>query len=215
MDSTRYRNLLLTVIVLIFWTLGGCSHAPTQDTYEKPTLSEFEGKKVALVSIDGESASRSVAEVALINQLVKSGQFILISKQDVSAARAKHNVNPNDPMAVAKASDADLALMIHVKQFDAVEREGYSKEKEYDEQLAAERGEKEGHTERIFKVKSLTGTVKIELEFIDAQTGSTKRFEEGAEEVLTADARKGAIHFPPVLRFLEKLMNQAMARVFE
>lgn len=44
------------------------------------------GKKVALVAIEGEATEIKIIEVALVNQLMAHGSFFLISKEDLTKA---------------------------------------------------------------------------------------------------------------------------------
>lgn len=193
--------------------LGGCSHA-RKKTVE---LSEMQGKKVALISIDGEETARKVTEVALINQLVQHGSFDLVSKQDVEKARVAPDQDPMDWIGIARRSGADYALKAKVLQFDATENKGYSSEKVEDSQMAQDMGEDHRMTDQIYKVKSLVGHVQIQLDFAktdpkdpDLRTGVAE-----AEDTVTAGTRTEAPHLPPSLRFLEQIEGKAFAKFFE
>jgi hypothetical protein len=195
------------------FALTGCSHAKKKDV----ALSEMLGKKVALISIDGEETARKVTEVALINQLVQHGSFDLVSKQDVEKARIAPDQDPMDWIGIARRSGADYALKAKVIQFDATEHQGYSSEKVEDSQMAQDMGEDHRMTDQIYKVKSLAAKVQIELAFAktdpkdpDLRTGIAE-----SEETATSGTRTEAPHLPPSLRFLEQLEGKAFAKFFE
>jgi len=193
--------------------LVGCSHAKKK----VPELSQLEGKKVALVEIDAEATPYSVVEVALVNQLVKRGTFDLIPKEEIQKARKAPEQDPADWLGIARKCGADYGLKAKVLEFSAEERSGYSSEKVYDSQLAQERGEKEGHTEKLFKVKSLTAKVRIELSFTktDPKDPDPRSAIAEAEETVKSEEKTEAAHLPPKLFFLEKLSNEAFNRFFE
>lgn len=193
-------------------SLISCTTAKKNKT--NPALAEMTGKKVALVSIEGEDTARRVVEVALINQLVQRGTFILVSKQDVEAARTAPQQDPRDWNGIAKRTGADYALRARVIQFQADQNEGYSSDTVYDSQLAEEQGT-DGKTERVYKVKSLDGHVRVELQFIRLSDNDTRIGFANADEKVEADAQKTAIHLPPSLRFLEKLSNKAFKEFFD
>jgi len=205
------QKLAITSGLLTLALASGCSSAAKKTT---PELARFEGKKVALVAVDGESTARKVVEVALVNQLVDKGTFILVNKNDLDQARAKPNQDPMDWKGVAKAAGADLALRAKVLQFDADENEGYSSEKEKDSQLAEEQGD-DGETEHLYKVKSLEGRVRVSLEFTDLNTGDVRSAVAEDEQKVVADAKSSAVHLPPRLRFLEGVANKAFDRFFQ
>jgi hypothetical protein len=196
-----------TVLGALCW-ISACSHAQKKT----PELSKLQGKKVALVEVTGEETARRVAEVALINQLTQRGTFYLVSKQDVDAARTAYQQDPSDWKGIAKRAGADYALIAHVLVFKSDEREGYSTEQIEDSQMEEETGDAE--TERLYKVKSLTGTVKVELDFADLASGDVRSGVTEKSGTVTADERKGGIHLPPRLRFLEGLANEAFREFF-
>jgi hypothetical protein len=205
---------VLLALIGVSWT--SCSSGPKRTT---PELSKLEGKKVALVEVEAEPTARRIVEVALVNQLVKDGTFILVSKQDVDAARTQPKTDLLNPIDIARAAGADFALLARVLEFDATTREGYSKEVVEDSQLAEERGEKERMTERLYKVKSLTGKVRVEMTFLpaaaDADLSDRRTAVAEADQVVTAEAKTSAARLPPKMRFLEELTNQAFAKFFE
>jgi len=211
--SLRLIPLLCVSATLI---VSGCASAPKPGS--PPVLSDYEGKKVALIDIDGEASGRAVVEVALINELIKRGTFILVPKNEVDQARNAPDVDPTDWRAIAERAGSDIALRARIARFDAETKEGYSAEEVYDSQLAKERGKKEGKTNRLFKVKSMKGVVEVELEFADARSKTDASFRKGTaahEETVSADAKSGSIHLPPKLRFLEGLARQAFRKFFE
>jgi hypothetical protein len=194
--------------------LGACSHAKKKT----PELSEMLGKKVALVSIEGEPTGRSVVEVALINQLLARGSFELIGKREIEAAASAPDQDPRDWQGLARRAGADYAMRAKILSFDSDVTEGYSKESVEDSQLNEEQGPfapKDGKSDRLYKVKRLVGHVKIELQFARlAETDLRTGFAEARDEV-TEEARAGAIHLPPRLRFLEQVANAAFKKFFE
>lgn len=210
MASSKLRPLAaFAALVLIS---SGC--ASTRKTV--PELSRLEGKKVALIELEAEATARSIVEVALVNQLMKRGTFVLVSKTDVEAARQSTAVDPTDYKKIAQLAGGDFALRAKVLKFDAIEREGYENEVVEDSQLKAERGEKGSKVSRPYKVKSLTGDVQVELEFTDlAEPDDVRRGTAEASNVVSKDARKEAIRMPPKMRFLEDLANEAFRQFFE
>jgi len=192
MILSRKFAILMTTLSLV-----ACSHGAKRTT---PELSSLQGKKVALIRVDGEATAKSVVEVALINQLTQKGTFILVSKEDVEAARAAPSQDPMNFKGIAKRGDT---------------RQGYSTETYEDSQLAQEQGESARKAERIYKVKSLTGHVRVELAFTDVNSGELRSAVAEAEDTVTEEGRTEAIHLPPKLRYLEKLSNQAFAKFFD
>ncbi|MDR3607226.1 MAG: hypothetical protein P4M08_07595 [Oligoflexia bacterium] len=194
---------------------SGCAgkHARPDNGPQPVHLSEFEGKKVALVGVEGPDTARSVVEVALVNQLTQHGSFILISKPEVEAARRSPDQDPTDTTGLAARAGADFALQARVLRFDADEKSGYSEQTVEDSQLEAETGN--GKTEQVYKVKRLDGAVAVELIFTDTHTKKVFSDIARATESTQEDSRHGAIHLPPRLRFLEKIANAAFAKFFE
>lgn len=192
-----------------FALLSACASAKKTT----PVLSEMEGKKVALVEIDSEETPRKVVEVALINQLVQKGTFILVPREAVTKVRAQPDLPPNDWRELTRRVGADYALRAKVLQFDADIHEGYNKEEVEDSQLEAERGD--GHTERVFKAKALEGKVRVEISFVRIFDDETRTGIAEAEETIVQEAKTEAIHLPPKLRFLENLSNKAFKEFFE
>jgi hypothetical protein len=189
--------------------LGACSHAQKKT----PELSKLEGKKVALVEVTGEDTARRVAEVALINQLTSRGTFILVSKEDVEAARVAYQQDPSDWKGIAKRAGADYGLVARVLQFQTVQNVGYNHVTVEDSEMEKETGNAE--TDNLVKVKALTGTVKVELQFADLQVNDVRTGVVEKSRTVTADESKGGIHLPPRLRFLEDLSNEAFHEFFD
>lgn len=221
------RRLLIGAAAALALALAsGCASSKKSDRVE---LSDLLGKKVALVEIQGEPTARKVVEVALVNQLVKHGSFELIGKREVERAKARHDVRPDDWAAVAKAAGADLALVARVQEFKADEHEGYSTETVYDEQLAEERGEDAATTERVYKVRAIDGSVKVELEFQEYLKPSDEEEQSSpdvsryiarrgiaeATDRVVAEGKSSAAYLPPKLRFLEDLANRAFVKFFK
>lgn len=207
-------RISLASLTLVFVALLAISCA-TSKKILTPRLSKLEGKKVALIDIEGETTAKSVVEVALVNQLLQKGSFTLIGKKEVEAARLAPDQNPLDFKTIAKRVGADYALLAKVLEFSAEEKEGYSAEEVEDSQLAAERGKAEGKTHRLFKVKALHGKIRVELKFIALSDGDIRTGVAESDEQLLQDQRKEAIHLPPKLRFLEKTANIAFKNFFE
>jgi hypothetical protein len=126
----------IALAILIFG-ISGCSSAKKRSTTSE--LAALDGKKVALVSVDGEETPRKIVEVALVNQLVQRGTFILVAKEDLAVARVAPDQDPLDWRGIAKKAGADFALRAKVLKFEAPIHEGYSTAEVIDTQLAAER----------------------------------------------------------------------------
>ena len=201
-------GILITTLLLV----SSCSSAPKKSSVIEMTA--LEGKRVALVSIDGEKTAQKVVEVALVNQLVDRGSFILVSKNQIEKAKGAIEQDPSDWLGLAKRAGADYALRVRVLHFDAIEQSGYQTEEVLDSQLAEETGT-DGKTERVFKAKALDGKVQFELKFTEVANQHTTQGIAEAEERLEANAKTSSIQFPPRLRFLEKLSNQAFRDFFE
>lgn len=178
------------------------------------------GKKVALVSVEGEQTARAVTEVALVNQLIKHGSFELVSKQDVEKARLAPDQDPTDWIGIARRTGAEYALRATALEFDATEREGYSSEQKEDPRLQQDLGQfmKKGEkSERMYKVKSLTGKIRVQLDFAktDPKDPDLRSAVAEAQDSVTVEGKSEAAHLPPRLRYLEKLENEAFAKFFE
>ena len=206
----RSRQFKLSLLALCLVWLTGCASGKKKSEEIFP---ELVGKKIALASIEGEDSAKKIAEVAVINQLVKKGSFILISKQDFEEARRAPNQDPSDLEGAARKAGADYALFIEIAQFDGKVRQGYSEEEVIDTQLAEEMGT-DGKTQQVFRVKSLQGIVQFDLRFVNLLTHEVKTGTAHAEKTVNENARNSAIHLPPVLRFLEDLSNTAFNEFF-
>jgi hypothetical protein len=209
-----FRAASLPLVLATFASLSSCSTAPKRTT---PELSKLEGRKIALVEVIGEASARRIVEVALINQLMKRGTFELVSKQDVDAARAKPDTEPQDWKAIAREAGAEVAMRLRVLDFDATTREGYSTVEVEDSQLEKERGAEGRKSKRLFKVKSLTGKVRVEVEMAEV-AGSAQDVRKAVaenEESVTEESLKTVAHLPPKLRFLEKISNEAFRDFFD
>lgn len=206
-----HRQLLAFGSTFLALFGAGCSTAPKT----LPELSRMNGKKVALVAIEGEATEIKIIEVALVNQLMAHGSFFLISKEDLTKARNAPDQDPRDLNGLAKRAGADYALKAKVLEMTAETQEGYSKIEVEDSQLAAERGEKERKTERVVKAARLDGKVRVELEFTAVADNDRRVAVAEAEDQVSQDAAQGAIHLPPKLRFLEQLTNKAFKEFFD
>lgn len=173
----------------------------------------MEGKKVALVDIQGEPTTRRIIEVALVNQLIRTGSFLLIQKSEVESARSATDQDPTDNDTLARKSGADYALKTRVLKFEASEHEGFSEESNEDSQLELERGN--GKAQRIYRVKSIDAQVQVLLEFKNLKTQEVRTGIAEAREESYADEKDSAIHLPPKLRLLEKLTQKAFHNFFD
>lgn len=180
----------------------------------QPELSAMEGRKVALISVDAEPTMRRMVEVALVNQLVKLGTFVLIPKSDVDKARALHHIDPRNEKKIGEAVDADYTMTVRVLELRADELKGYSQETIQDSQLAEERGD-DGKTERVYPVKALDGKVQIEVTFLEIKNGDLRKGLAEASRRVEKEGNKEAIHLPPRMRFLEELTGEAFHQFFE
>ncbi len=174
----------------------------------------MKGKKVAIVEIDAEATSRKIIEVALINQLVERGTFILVAKEDVEAARISPELKATDWQGIARKAGADYALKVKTLEFFAEEKQGYSKEVTNDSQLAADRGD-DGKTERLYKVRALDGRVRFEMSFTELSKNDTREAVASASDRVVAESKTSAAKLPPRLRFLESLSQKAFKEFFE
>jgi hypothetical protein len=209
-----------TLFCLFFLSAGvlalvsGCSSARKKTPeLSKPKLSEMLGKRVALLEVAGEATATRIIETALVNQLIRTGSFILIPKKEVESARQDPTLDPLDDKALARKVGADYTLRAKVLSFLADNHEGYSSETVEDSQLAAERGD--GKTERLYKVQSLDTEVRVQLDFVDLKTTETKSGIAEAKDRVVAEAKDSAIHLPPKLRALDKLAQEAFKQFFE
>ena len=205
------QRVKLSACLIVCSVALGCTSAIKKTT---PEISKLEGKKVALVEVQGEATEKAIVEVALINQLMEQGSFELVAKRDVEEAQRAHEQDTTDLLGVARRAGADYALQAKVVEFDATTAEGYSTEEVEDSQLEAERGKGNGKTERLFKAKSMHGKIKVELKFTSLSDGEVRTAIAEAEEKITAEAKAQAIHLPPKMRFLEKLTNAAFKQFF-
>jgi hypothetical protein len=206
---TYFEFRLAVAGCLVAATACGCSHAKLTT----PELSKMEGKKVALVEMDGEPTAKRVVEVALINQLVQRGTFLIVSREDVEKARVAPEQNPMDWEGIGRRAGAEYAIRAKVLDFDASEREGYSKETVEDSQMEAETGD--ATTERVYKVKSLEGKVRVQMDFSSLTEKDLRSGVAEAEETVTSEAKDSRAELPPRLRFLENLSNQAFKKFFD
>ncbi len=203
------RAFKVTLGLLSVLTLASCAGAKKKT----PELSQMEGKKVALVSVEGEETARKVIEVALVNQLVQHGSFILVSKQEIQKAKDAHDFKPGDWKDLTKRVEADYALKAKVLAFDADIHEGHDKAETEDSQLEAETGN--GKTEQVFRVKVLDAKVRVQLDFIRIFDDDVRSGVAEATDFVRAEAKTEAIHLPPKLRFLEDLANKAFKEFFD
>ena len=207
--SNNLKRALLVLLPLLAVAGGACSHGRKST----PVLSDMIGKKVALVEVVGEDTARQATEVALINQLTARGTFILISKEDVEAARVQFQQDPSDWKGIAKRAGADYALKARVLEFKSDVNTGYSHQTVQDSQMEAETGN--AKVDELYKVKALTGSVKVELSFSNLANDDTRVAVAEKEGRAEADERKGAAHLPPRLSFLTGLLEQAFRQFFD
>ena len=207
------RSLLLPWVVAVGgFGLSACSSTPKK----VPELSAYEGQRVALIEVDGEPTTRKMVEVSLVNQLVQHGSFELIPRSEVDAARKAPESSPTDWKGISQKAGADVALRAKVLRFEAEETQGYDKIGVHDSQLEAETGR--GKTDRLVKVRSLTGTVAIELEFTSLRqtdVSATRTAVAESTETVRSTEEHGSARLPPKLAFLERLMNRAFEDFFK
>ncbi len=201
--------------LILPWTLllMACSSSPKK-LFNQPILSELQGKKIALVSIEGEPTAQKIIEVALVNQLIQRGSFILVAKPEIEAARSAPEQNPLDWKGIAKKVGADYALQIQVLQFNSSIHSGYSSREMIDTQLADEQGT-DGKTDQVFQVKTLEGQVRFSLNFTNLINNDFRIALAQAQNKVLQSAETSSIHLPPKLRFLEDLSNQAFKQFFD
>lgn len=188
---------------------SGCASVKKKE----PELDELVGKKVALIDVDGEETARKVVEVALVNQLIQNGTFILVPKAEILRARDAADLKPTDWQELTRRVGADYALRAKVLEFDTQVSEGHNTESVYDSQLEAETGN--GKMQRVFRAKVLEGKVRVELSFVRIFDGDTRTAIAEAQDRIMKEAKTEAIHLPPPLRFLEDLANRAFKEFFE
>ena len=214
LKSARRKWLTRSCALLLGWSLILNSGCATSKTIRSPVLSDVNGKKVALLSIEGESTASHIVEVSLVNQLLERGSFILASKNEIELIRSSPEQDPLDWKGIAKKAGADYALEAKILKFEAFTKEGYSTQDIIDSQLAEEQGT-EGKTTQVFKVKALEGKVEVQLVFRPVSPGEPISGIAQAQEKVEANASTTGIHLPPRLRFLEKLTNRAFQKFFE
>jgi hypothetical protein len=201
--------------VVFLLLLGACSSAPRTT----PRLSDLIGKRVALIEIEGEATQRSMIEVALVNNLQREGSFELISKEELQQAKTAPDVDTSDDQALGRKLKADYVLRIRALNFDASERQGYDRVKMEDSQLAAERGESARMTQRLVKVKSLTGTVALKIRFTPVagagQEPASREATQTVTDTVRATEEKGAIRLPEKMSFLSRLTQRALDEFFK
>ena len=156
---------------------------------------------------------KQATEVALINQLTRNGTFIIISKEDVEAARVQFQQDPSDWKGIAKRAGADYALKARVLEFESHVDVGYSHQTVEDTQMEAETGECK--IRWPYKVKRLTGNVKVELQFANLADGTVKTGTAEKQGQVEGDEREGAVHLPPRLSFLIGLLEQTFQDFFK
>jgi len=206
-----FSGLITLSLISLF---AGCSGKKNADeiTVERHIPETVVGKKVALMEIEGESFQRSSIEVALVNQLKKNGTFILLNKRDIEEVRSRAEFKADDWKKIAKSAGADFALRVRVLKFETEIREGYSKDKIEDPLLAKETGKDE--QERLYKVKSIEGEVRFEIQWHDLNTDKAEYGVTESRKVVSNDNRNGAIRLPARLIYLEMLSNEAFAKYF-
>jgi TolB-like protein len=210
LKSKMARRTALKALALALPFLAACSHSAPKTT---PELSQMLGKKVAFVEIVGEKTAQQATEVALINQLTRNGTFIIVSKEDVEAARIQFQQDPSDWKGIAKRAGADYALKARVLDFTSQVNVGYSHQTVDDSQMEAETGE--AKSDELYKVKRLVGHVKVELQFANLADGTVKVGTAEKDGQVEGDERKAAVHLPPRLSFLISLLEQTFQDFFK
>jgi hypothetical protein len=173
------------------------------------------GKTVAIVGFEGTKTARKFAEVAIVNQVIERGSFLLIPQREIRKVKARVGVDPRNYTQIAAMSGADIALWGEFLAFDANTSEGYIEETIYDSQIAAEQGDDRGSVKQLIKVKTLEGHVKLKLFFQETINGEVLSDVTEVKEKIQHGERRRAVHLPPRLRFLEELTNRAVNQFFE
>jgi hypothetical protein len=198
---------VLSLALLVFAT--SCSSIGKRT----PEISELLGKKVALVEIEGERTSQAVAEIGIVNEILRRGSFELISKQDLATSRARPEQDPLDWRGIAKGAGADWALRVKVLKFDANAHEGYSELEEEDSLYEKETGQKK--SKRLYKVKALRGEVEFNVEFADLQGGDVRTAVATKKGEAFATSKTHVERLPPKMSFLQKLSQEAFKDFFD
>ncbi len=154
-----------------------------------------------------------MVEVAIVNELIKRGDFELISKKEFERARSEVEASPLAIAETAKRLGAHLLLKAEVRESTVDAEQGYDRVETEDSALRDETGN--GKTDRLIKVKRLTGRVTIYFEFQDLATSETRSALETESEELRETEERGAIRLPPKLRFLERVVQKTVTRFFE
>ena len=213
----KIKKIGLLCSFLIFF-LAGCSSSQkknSSDDVAPIALSQLHGKKIVLSEIHGESTAKKIIEVALVNQLVKEGSFILLAKKEIEKLRHQYDTDTSDMEALAKQAGADYSLQIRVIEFEASFHEGHFIEEVEDSQYEEEQGNSE-KLKKTFQIKTLEGRVKAKLEFRPLKEGDkTLSGTAQAYEKIEKNNKKEAIQFPPKLGFLENLTNKAFRDFFD
>ncbi len=208
-------NFLLNrrgLLCLIGCLVSACSTsllAPRLETSSPPVLS-----KIALVGIEGEENTRTIIEVAWVNQCLRQGIFTLISRQRVEEARQAPGQDPLDLKGIAQKVGADYALVIHVLEWQTQFQKTPVTTVISDSQWAAEQGSSQ--RQQIQWVKTLEGQVRFQFEWIPVRAGSlrTQVIEERGRVSAEVLASQGNSSLPSPLSFLSELTEKAFAQAW-
>jgi hypothetical protein len=204
------RFLCTSVLSLSLLVLATSCSSTRKKT---PEISQLLGKKVALVELEGETTSKGVAEVGIVNEIVRRGSFELVSKQDLAASRVRPEQDPTDWRGIAKGAGADWALRVKVLKFDASVHEGYNETEEEDSLYEKETGQKK--SKRLYKVKALRGEVAFNVEFADLKGDDVRTAVATKKGEAFAESKTHVERLPPKMSFLQKLSQEAFKDFFD
>lgn len=211
MKKYYQRSQSLSVALFLFSQifLAGCAH---KKTIQPVTLSNLVDKHVALAEVKGSVESVKHVEVAIINEILDHGRFMIVDKATVQDALSIYPTE-SDYEGLGKKVGADYVLGVKIKNFDIKERQGYDKVVTEDSVLTEESGEKKPVMgTRYVKVKSFEGLVKLECTFFDVLANKVT-YQGIGEATATENSRDKK--YMGKMDLLERLSGQAITDFFE
>lgn len=212
-----------TLLVMAAISVSACSKKKT-DTLTRRSL---EGKRVAVATIEGgDSTTKKIIEVALVNEIVDKGRFEIVNREDVQKALENYPA-ASDRVRLGKYLHADYVLDIMAEEFKVTDRSGLDEVIEADPVMKEEWHSKDDVVAKKYvKVKSEEGRVKLKFTFVDVASG-TGDAGSGAKALsamgsatdtrtarLTGDKKTGG-ELPGKLALLEELSGKAVQNFFE